>query len=452
MDDQTFSYLVSLEGITFKEGENTKWIHAAPLGEYEHPKWGKISITQEKVKNFVDNIKNNVRGQQLDVDYDHKKSAQGGKAAGWVTDAKVMNNGLWLNIEFTPPAQEAIQNKEYKYFSPEFADKWEHPQTKQAYQDVMFGGALTNRPFLKGIQPINLSEFYDDNIDWLDTEEAQEYRDIAVAERKSGSSADFAGKNKSFPIFKPEDVMAAVHSIGRAGPDNYDGETLKRNIISICKRKGGAFMAALPSTWKMSEEVYNLEEFLKKLCETYHIDEPKELTEENVLLAISKKMEDDAKATEEQTKQLIEEALTKKVEETTSTKKFAEDYPEEAKRMEEQDKTIKLGEINANIKTWEESGLPPKFEDAIRELRLELSDDHATKFDTIVSELVKDGLVDKSEIGSVKGADTALTEQFQAAVTKAMSEDDKLSNREAMDKVSSEHPELAKAWVAEGSQ
>lgn len=71
-------------------------------------------------------------------------------------------------------------------------------------------------------------------------------RDIPQAERDKMPASDFAGKGTSFPIRKPEDVMAAVHSIGRAGSDNYDAATLKRNIIRIAKRKG----FPLPEAWK----------------------------------------------------------------------------------------------------------------------------------------------------------------------------------------------------------
>jgi hypothetical protein len=82
-----------------------------------------------------------------------------GEAAGWVKDAKYeKGHGLSVQVDWTPKAKEAIANKSYKYFSPEFADEWEHPKTQKVHKNVMFGGALTNRPFLKDILPVNLSE------------------------------------------------------------------------------------------------------------------------------------------------------------------------------------------------------------------------------------------------------------------------------------------------------
>lgn len=61
---------------------------------------------------------------------------------------------------------------------------------------------------------------------------------------------DFAGRNRSFPIVTPGDVSDAASSIGRAGSDNYSSDKLKSNIIRIARRKGDAFVAELPESWK----------------------------------------------------------------------------------------------------------------------------------------------------------------------------------------------------------
>jgi hypothetical protein len=71
-------------------------------------------------------------------------------------------------------------------------------------------------------------------------------RDIPQHERDSMDAADFAGKDKSFPINRPEDVAAAAASMGRAGPGNYSTDELKRRIIAIARRKGAAFVAQPP--------------------------------------------------------------------------------------------------------------------------------------------------------------------------------------------------------------
>lgn len=73
-------------------------------------------------------------------------------------------------------------------------------------------------------------------------------RFISKAEREKHGAEDFAGKDKSYPIFEPGDVMAAVHAMGRAGSANVGTSTLKSRIISIAKRKGWA--KYLPKSWQ----------------------------------------------------------------------------------------------------------------------------------------------------------------------------------------------------------
>ena len=73
-------------------------------------------------------------------------------------------------------------------------------------------------------------------------------RFVSKDERDAASAEDFAGKGKSFPILKPEDVAAAARSMGRAGADNYGPAKLKANIIAIAKRKG--WTKYLPKAWQ----------------------------------------------------------------------------------------------------------------------------------------------------------------------------------------------------------
>jgi hypothetical protein len=163
---EPMGYWVDLSGIKFDdlasdEGDAVKWLQAMPMGTYQHPTFGEIPINATTVAEFADNVTNNVRGQELDIDYDHK--ALTGDAAGWVKGAQARPDGLWLGIQFTKSALAKLKEKAYRYFSPEFTREWTHPSTGVVHKNVLFGGALTNRPFLKGILPINLSEVIPEN-------------------------------------------------------------------------------------------------------------------------------------------------------------------------------------------------------------------------------------------------------------------------------------------------
>jgi len=152
--DRVFGYWADATGLQFDEQGQT-WIHAMPIGKYEHPVYGELDFTPERIQSYADSVKNKARGVELDIDYDHK--AKDSKAAGWVKDADVRADGLWLSVEFTKPATEALKNKEYKYFSPEFHDEWKDAKGV-VHKNVLFGGGITNRPFLKDLTPVNLSE------------------------------------------------------------------------------------------------------------------------------------------------------------------------------------------------------------------------------------------------------------------------------------------------------
>lgn len=153
-------YLVDLSAVELAENDNsatTSWIHALPIGTYQHPVFGKMQISADKVKQFVDNIKVKVRGIDPSINYMHGTNGGDGEAAGWVKDAQDRPDGLWLFVEWVSEAAQKIKEKKFRYFSAEYQDKWTDAQGK-THENVFFGGALTNRPYMKNLLPINLSE------------------------------------------------------------------------------------------------------------------------------------------------------------------------------------------------------------------------------------------------------------------------------------------------------
>lgn len=150
------SFIIDVAGLTFAEenGVERSWVHALPVGAFKHPVYGTIEITPDRVKTFQDNVKTKVRGIDPSINYNHDNKDV---AAGWVKDAEARVDGLWLFVEWVKTAAQKIKDKEWRYFSSEFEDEWEDTQGKK-HKDVILGGALTNRPFMKNLVPINLSE------------------------------------------------------------------------------------------------------------------------------------------------------------------------------------------------------------------------------------------------------------------------------------------------------
>src|SRR5258706_5286249 len=151
------SYLVDVSGLTLNEtnGTDASWVHALPIGSYKHPIYGTIDITADRAKSFADSVTSKVLGTvEPSINYVHDNS---NVAAGWVKNAEARSDGVWLFVEWVKDAAQAIKDKKWRYFSSEFEDEWTDTQGVK-HKDVIRGGALTNRPFMKNLVPINLSE------------------------------------------------------------------------------------------------------------------------------------------------------------------------------------------------------------------------------------------------------------------------------------------------------
>src|SRR5690348_1975629 len=98
---------------------NTAWLEVLPARVYHTPMYGEVQVTPEKLQRMVDGFKNNIRGQEIAVNFDHgMDKAKGNKAAGWYRDfaikpsAKDPNQlSLHAAVEFTDEAASEIKAK-----------------------------------------------------------------------------------------------------------------------------------------------------------------------------------------------------------------------------------------------------------------------------------------------------------------------------------------------------
>lgn len=152
-----FYYLTDISSIELQtEGDKkTSWIEIFRIGKWAHPKFGVIEGTKKLFNDFISNWKNNVLGREIALDKTHNPEDG---ATGWVKDIKIVGDRLKALVEWTPWGLDLIENKGFKYFSPEYRDSYTNKETGQVHNNVLFGGALTNRPFLTDLSPIILSE------------------------------------------------------------------------------------------------------------------------------------------------------------------------------------------------------------------------------------------------------------------------------------------------------
>lgn len=143
----------------------SSWIQVALVGEFVSPVYGEFSITKKDLRSMFDNFVSGVHPvppTKLCMDYDHlseRPDAPGdGKAAGWFSELELRANNreLWARIEWTDDGAAAIAKKEYQFVSPSFHPDFTTP-AGDASGCTLLAAAITNRPFLQGMDPLSLS-------------------------------------------------------------------------------------------------------------------------------------------------------------------------------------------------------------------------------------------------------------------------------------------------------
>lgn len=92
-------------------------------------------------------------------DYDHgsEKGAAGpdvGIASGWVERVELEPGGVFAYVDPTARAVGLVEAGEYRFASPTVHFDWTDPRTGKPQGPTLLSVALTNRPFIRGMAPI----------------------------------------------------------------------------------------------------------------------------------------------------------------------------------------------------------------------------------------------------------------------------------------------------------
>lgn len=130
--------------------ENGTWIKLLPAGTFSTRDGRGPFHAGEKagMTAILQRTKDYLGGTEMMIDYDHQSvfgavKGVGGtaKAAGWVKDFEVRDDGIYGRVEWTAAAKSAIEAGEYRYISPTFA-----PDKKTRQVSLLFSAALLNTP------------------------------------------------------------------------------------------------------------------------------------------------------------------------------------------------------------------------------------------------------------------------------------------------------------------
>ncbi len=190
-------YLVNAIPVTREE-----WIKIVPIGEFpEHP-WGPHTISKADIESMAANFA--ADGTDLLFDYEHQSLWGSNIAAGWSHEVEARKDGLYCKYpEFVPAAQEMIQNREYRYFSPVYKldafDKKNH-----SIGAIINSVGLTNIPYM------------DTEIDHIGNSKTEDTQMELLEQIKKafGFSSDASDK----------DIMEKVNSAADAAPEAGGGD------------------------------------------------------------------------------------------------------------------------------------------------------------------------------------------------------------------------------------
>jgi len=137
-------------------------IQIARMGDFKgHPQGG-FTMDGETFAGIVGNFDRS-KNRRVPVDYEHATEMvsapgvlqHGAPAVGWITALEVRGEELWATVEWCDPAAvEAIRSGRYAYCSPAVVFGAVDPESGEPIGARLTSVALTNRPFLDGMEPV----------------------------------------------------------------------------------------------------------------------------------------------------------------------------------------------------------------------------------------------------------------------------------------------------------
>jgi Mu-like prophage I protein len=139
----------------------SSWVQCGKIGNFFSKRYKKFEITEQTLQELASNFDG-----EIVADYDHystlplekRPAPDAGVAAGWVKKVEQRGNTFWAFVEWTKKAAQQIREKQFRYISPTYdpvaVSSEGEPRPIGA---KLLAIALTNQPFLTGMQAVSLS-------------------------------------------------------------------------------------------------------------------------------------------------------------------------------------------------------------------------------------------------------------------------------------------------------
>ena len=260
------NYINPIEMAEFKEPP--KDIEILQEGDWDHPSYGMMKITDSDLQDFLENFNAKIR-KDLPINIEHNNTDG---AVGWFRKLVIKGNSLWAKVEWTVKGRQLLKEKVFKYFSPEFYSTYEDPESRKIYKNVLVGGAITNTPYFKGLQAIVFSEIAIKAMETLKDILAKEFKDLTDEEKaelkKHKEQLSEAEVEKFKLVFEEEEQEEEEEKGDQGGEEEKkeEPEDKKDKEEEEEKKEGSEGMIQL-SEAKLNLLTANAEEGVKAMAE-----------------------------------------------------------------------------------------------------------------------------------------------------------------------------------------
>ena len=214
--------------------EETRFIYnLLPVGEFYDKRYGRVSITQEKIKQMAENF-GKCPSYEVPVKIGH---GDGAKSPGKVIGIEAKPEGLEITMMVDAETAEAINKKQYRYMSAEFDEDYSDKTTGNKVGAVLMGAALVNQPAHPYVAPLVLADDIDTGRKDVDMTELEDLRlqlsdmkaQKELAENELKAEREKAGKEAEESAKKLADMEAA----NKALTEERDRMEVARNEAEV---------------------------------------------------------------------------------------------------------------------------------------------------------------------------------------------------------------------------
>lgn len=460
------------------------WLEALPARIYHTPMYGEVQVPVEKLERMVKGFKEKIRGQEIATNFDHGVDvAKGNKASGWFKDFAVKPSSsdptqmsLYAAVDFTEEAKKEIKAGQWKYFSLEWEDTWKDNAGTE-HQDVVVGGAITNRPIAKDMAtlPVNFSESNWNELTDEEKAKITKFNEEVQAATTLLEGAGFKVVNESKEWEHSEPGTGPTPQIGSPEqPDPGTGQPVPRIQGDPSKED-----PAIGGGWRRSPLPLDPSDPgapKAKRDEGGSVLTPEELAELRKKLELPEDADIPTIITAAGVAFSETASLKQAVAVVGEEKNFSEQYPTmwaEHQRLKKEGNENRATAFSESVKVITRTegekqvasgnGLSQLAQDTVKEVYLKFSEGTATTedFENAVKTIVQGGIVDFGESGSAIPAETpaaintdtaggvaSVRKQFAEKVTEMLAADDKLDYNGAVRAAATKYPELASAYRA----